>query len=400
MSGQIENIRHVVEVWSVKFKREKYKPVVYRKEIDGLRALAVLPVILFHGGLEWFSGGYVGVDIFFVISGYLITSIILKEQEAGTFSIAAFYERRARRILPALFFIIFICIPFAWFWLLPHELKDFGKSIMAVVVFASNILFWRESDYFAADAELIPLLHTWSLAVEEQFYVIFPLFMILLWTLGKRWLVGIISLIAIFSLGLTEWGWRHFPEANFYLIPTRAWELMIGALVAFYLFYNETPKGISKHLGSIIGIGLILVSIFLLDRTLPFPSLYALAPTIGTALIILFATSGTLVHKILSQRIFVGIGLISYSAYLWHQPIFVFARIRGMDKPGVWLILSLSISALVLAYISWRFIELPFRDKRRFTRKQIFGASIIASLIFVGVGSAMVISDGAMFRFS
>ncbi len=374
--------------------------MVYRKEIDGLRALAVIPVILFHGGLEWFSGGYVGVDVFFVISGYLITSIILKEKEAGTFSIAGFYERRARRILPALFFIIFICIPFAWLWLLPHELKDFGKSIVAVVVFASNILFWRESDYFAADAELIPLLHTWSLAVEEQFYVIFPLLMILFWVLGKRWLVGIISLIAIISLGLTEWGWRHFPEANFYLIPTRAWELMIGALVAFYLHYNELPRGIIRHPASIIGIGLILLSIFMLDRTLPFPSLYALAPTIGTAFIILFATSGTLVYKLLSQRIFVGIGLISYSAYLWHQPIFVFSRIRGLDEPGTGLILLLSIFALVLAYFSWRFIELPFRDRSRFTRKQIFSASIVASLVFIGVGTALVISDGAMFRFS
>lgn len=374
--------------------------MVYRKEIDGLRALAVIPVILFHGGLEWFSGGYAGVDVFFVISGYLITSIILQEKEAGTFSIAGFYERRARRILPALYFIIFICSLFAWFWLLPHELENFGKSIVAVVIFASNILFWQESDYFAADAELIPLLHTWSLAVEEQFYVIFPLIMILFWALGKRWLVGIISLVALFSLGLTEWGWRYFPEANFYLIPTRAWELMIGSLAAFYLFYNEQPRGAIRHPASIIGIGLILLSIFMLDRTLPFPSLYALAPTIGTALIILFATSGTLVNKLLSQRLFVGIGLISYSAYLWHQPIFVFARIRGMDEPQTGLIFLLSSSALLLAYLSWRFIELPFRDRSRFTKKQIFSASFIVSLIFIGVGVAFIISDGAMFRFS
>ena len=374
--------------------------MVYRKEIDGLRALAVIPVILFHGGLEWFSGGYVGVDVFFVISGYLITTIILQEKEAGTFSIAGFYERRARRILPALYFILFICSLFAWFWLLPHELVNFGKSIVAVVIFASNILFWQESDYFAADAELIPLLHTWSLAVEEQFYVIFPLIMILFWAFGKRILVGIICLIALFSLGLTEWGWRYFPEANFYLIPTRAWELMIGSLVAFYLFYNEQPRGTIRHPASIIGIGLILLSIFVLDRTLPFPSLYALAPTIGTALIILFATSGTLVNKLLSQRLFVGIGLISYSAYLWHQPIFVFARIRGMDEPETGLIFLLSSFAILLAYLSWRFIELPFRDRSRFTRKQVFSASFIVSLIFIGVGVAFIISDGAMFRYS
>jgi len=374
--------------------------VNYRKEIDGLRALAVIPVILFHGGLEWFSGGYVGVDIFFVISGYLITSIILREKESGTFSIASFYERRARRILPALFFIIFVCIPFAWLWLLPHELKDFGKSIVAVTLFASNILFWRESDYFAADAELIPLLHTWSLAVEEQFYVIFPLIIIFFWAFGRRWLIGILSLIALFSLGLTEWGWRHFPEANFYLISTRAWELMIGALLAFYLSRNKQPEGTISHMGSLLGMALIVLTIILLDKTLPFPSLYALAPTVGTALIILFASSGTLVHKLLSQKIFVGIGLISYSAYLWHQPIFVFARVNGMNEPNIGMVLLLSILAILLAYFSWRFVELPFRDRSRFTRKQIFSASFIASLLFIGIGTSLIITDGAMFRFS
>lgn len=373
--------------------------MAYRVEIDGLRAIALVPVILFHGGFEWFSGGYVGVDVFFVISGYLITSIILKEQEAGIFTIANFYERRIRRILPALFFIMLACIPFAWFLLLPHELKDFGKSVVAVSIFSSNILFWKESDYFAADAELLPLLHTWSLAVEEQFYVIFPLIMIFFWVLGKRKLFGIISMIAISSLVLTEWGWRHFPEANFYLIPTRAWELMIGALTAFYLSQNKQPQGYIGELGSIAGLSLILLAVFFLDRTLPFPSLYALTPTIGTALVILFTNSETLVYKLLSRQILVLIGLISYSGYLWHQPIFVFARIVSIDEPKQWLMVLLSILALVLAYISWRFIEAPFRDKRRFTQRQIFLAGIIGSLLFIGIGTAFIITDGAAFRY-
>ena len=157
----------------------------YRKDIDGLRTLAVLPVILFHGGFEWLSGGYIGVDIFFVISGYLITLIILKEKQAGNFSLINFYERRARRILPALFFVLFACLPFAWLWLLPHQLKELGESLLAVTTFSSNILFWQQSGYFAAEAELIPLLHTWSLAVEEQFYLLFPLVIILFWQWGK-----------------------------------------------------------------------------------------------------------------------------------------------------------------------------------------------------------------------
>ena len=393
----------------------------YRKEIDGLRAFAVIPVILYHAGFEWLSGGYVGVDIFFVISGYLITSIILREQHAGTFTISNFYERRARRILPALFFIILICLPFAWLWLLPFELIDFGKSMIAVTAFSSNILFWQESDYFSAGAELIPLLHTWSLAVEEQFYVIFPLFMMFFWSLGKHWLVAIISFIGLFSLGLTEWGWRHFPEANFYLIPTRAWELMIGALTAFYLYDRAesvakqkaqgtigrldkrsairrttclTHSRIINQFASMLGFALIIVSIFLLDRDIPFPSLYALAPTVGTALIIIFTTTDTWVYQILSQRLFVGIGLISYSAYLWHQPLFVFTRIMSLEEPSQWLLGLLSIATFLLAYLSWRFVEMPFRNKRRFNRKQIFTVSLIGSLIITGIGIVFIATDG------
>lgn len=161
----------------------------YRREIDGLRALAVLPVMLFHAGFETFSGGFVGVDVFFVISGYLITTVVLSDIEQGKFSIVNFYERRARRILPALFLVMFFCIPFAWLWLLPSNMLDFSKSLIAVSIFASNILFWRESGYFDTASELKPLLHTWSLAVEEQYYVIFPLFLILFWRFGKRWII-------------------------------------------------------------------------------------------------------------------------------------------------------------------------------------------------------------------
>lgn len=376
----------------------------YRREIDGLRAFAVIPVILYHAGFKWLSGGYVGVDIFFVISGYLITSIILREQHAGTFTIVNFYERRARRILPALFFILLVFLPFAWLWLLPFELIDFAKSMIAVTAFSSNFLFWLESDYFSTGAELIPLLHTWSLAVEEQFYVFFPLFMIFFWSLGKRRLVVIISLIGLLSLGLTEWGWRYFPEANFYLIPTRAWELMIGALTAFYLYYKSESiekskvQGIINQFASLLGFLLIIVSILWLDRDIPFPSLYALAPTVGTALIILFTTTDTWVYQILSLRLFVGIGLISYSAYLWHQPLFVFTRIISLDEPSLWLLGLLSIITFFLAYFSWRFIEKPFRNKQRFNRKQIFTTSLVASLIIIGISILFIASDGLLNR--
>ena len=212
----------------------------YRREIDGLRALAVLPVILFHAGFETFSGRFVGVDVFFVISGYLITSIILYDMEAGTFSLIRFYERRARRILLALYFVIFACIPIAWLWLLPPDMKNFSQSLVAVSVFASNIFFWIESGYFSTAAEYKPLLHTWSLSLEEQYYVLFPLFMLLAWHLGKKWIVGLLIVMAIVSLTAAQWGSLNIPSATFFLLPTRGWELLFGTFIAFYYHQKKT----------------------------------------------------------------------------------------------------------------------------------------------------------------
>jgi peptidoglycan/LPS O-acetylase OafA/YrhL len=228
----------------------------YRREIDGLRALAVLPVILFHAGFETFSGGFVGVDVFFVISGYLITTIILTELEQGKFSLINFYGRRALRILPALFLVMLVCIQFAWFWLLPSDMKGFSQSLVTVSVFASNILFWRKSGYFDTASELKPLLHTWSLAVEEQYYILFPLFLMLFWGRGKRWMLVTLGLVSIASLAVAQWAAYAKPAVAFYLLPTRAWELLIGALAAFYLSdanRKEFGKGLSE-----VGGGLVL----------------------------------------------------------------------------------------------------------------------------------------------
>lgn len=208
--------------------------IKYRREIDGLRAIAVLAVILFHAGFKAFGGGFVGVDVFFVISGYLITTIILSDMSRQKFSIVTFYERRARRILPALFFVMLCCVPFAWMWLRPVDFKSFSESLVAVSAFSSNILFWRESGYFGTASELKPLLHTWSLAVEEQYYVLFPLFLMALWKLRKRRVFGTLLLGGVLSLIAAQWGAYHKPSAAFYLLPTRAWELAMGALIAFY----------------------------------------------------------------------------------------------------------------------------------------------------------------------
>ena len=358
----------------------------YRPEIDGLRAVAVVPVILFHAGLETFGGGYVGVDVFFVISGYLITTILIDELGRGEFSILRFYERRARRILPALFFVILCCLPFAWAWMLPSELYSFAASLIAVSFFASNILFWRQNGYFAAAAEEKPLLHTWSLAVEEQYYVLFPIYLVLVWRFGRSPVFWSICILAAASLALSEWGWRKYPSATFYLAPTRAWELLAGSIAAFII----RKHGVRKN-DMLAGVGVIgiLFAIFVYDKFTPFPSLYALAPVGGTFLVILYAGPGTRVARLLGTAPFVGIGLISYSAYLWHQPLFAFARIRSHEQSGPEVLLALGVVSLLLAWFSWRYVEQPFRRGRVSVlpkRAQIFAASLAGMIAFAGTG--------------
>jgi peptidoglycan/LPS O-acetylase OafA/YrhL len=361
----------------------------YRSEIDGLRALAVVPVILFHAGYDLFSGGFVGVDIFFVISGYLITKILIDEIENDTFSIINFYERRARRILPALFVMMAVCFPFAWMWMLPSQMKEFAYSLIAVSIFASNILFWQESGYFEAATEEKPLLHTWSLAVEEQYYFLFPLFLLAGWRFGKHRVFWMIVIMTVISLAISDWASRNYSSANFYLAPTRAWELLTGSIVAFIVQRYGAKR---SNFMSLLGFFAVLFSIFFYDESTPFPSIYALVPVLGTASIILFAKEGTITAKILSMRLFVGIGLISYSAYLWHQPILAFAKIRGAVNPSEVPYGVLIIITLILAYFSWRYIEQPFR--KRYTSRLIFSLSFFGILFFVLIGLGTLLIDG------
>jgi peptidoglycan/LPS O-acetylase OafA/YrhL len=339
--------------------------MLYRREIDGLRALAVIPVVFFHAGFNTFSGGYVGVDIFFVISGYLITSIIYSEKLEGTFSLVNFYERRARRILPVLFFVLVVCLPFAWLWLLPQDLKKFSGSLAAVVLFISNHFFSNQSGYFDVAAELKPLLHTWSLSVEEQYYLFFPAFILLAWRLGTRWIFGLVFVLTLLSFGVAQLMSISKPSSAFFLLPTRAWELLIGSMTAFYLLTGKKFEGsIPKfQLGSMLGLCLIIFAIFYFDHKTPFPSFYTLAPTVGTALIILFATPQTWVGKLLGTPFLVSIGLISYSAYLWHQPILAFSRYESIHEFSQFNLILLVLLPFLLAYFSWKFIEIPFRNK-------------------------------------
>ncbi len=345
------------------------KSISYRSEIDGLRAIAILPVILFHAGFSLFSGGYLGVDVFFVISGYLITTIIINELSEKNFRLINFYERRARRILPALFFVLIVCIIFSFSFLLPSDFASFSKSVISVVAFSSNFLFWKESGYFDLEAEFKPLLHTWSLAVEEQYYIIFPIFILIFIKFGMKFIFYSLIFIFLLSLALASFGSMSMPVASFYLLPTRGWEILLGSICAYLVHFKiKIKRKKFINLFSFIGFFLILISMFTFDENTPTPSPYTLIPTSGAALIILFASKGTIVNSILSFKPLVGIGLISYSTYLWHQPIFSFFKIvipqQELIQTNYSLIMiSLSILSLLFGWLSWRFIERPFRIK-------------------------------------
>ncbi len=389
----------------------------YRPEIDGLRAVALLPVIFFHAGIERFSGGFVGVDVFFVISGYLITSIILDARASGTFSLLDFYERRARRILPALLVIMVACWPFGWFWMFPYQMQDFSESLLAVLMFVSNMFFGKTWGYFDQDAEQNPLLHTWSLAIEEQFYIGFPLLLMFIMGRGRRWVQATMGALAILSLIIAQWHASQplppeffrigknipgQPINYFFLLQTRAWELLLGGILAIALRDKLETRlsGPVRQAGSLVGLVLIGYAVLVFDDSIPFPSLYSLIPTVGAVCIISFATPQTMVGRMLSHRGLVGLGLISYSAYLWHHPLFAFTRIRSLEQVSQGTYLFLTVGAIGLAYITWRFIERPFRDKKRITRKTLVAFVVGMSGLLVGLGLLGSFTNGFEKRYS
>jgi len=365
----------------------------YRPEIDGLRSLAIVPVILFHSGVTLFSGGFIGVDIFFVISGFLITSIIGQELEQGRFSYSNFYYRRAKRILPALFVVMFITLPFAFYWMLPGEYASYAKSLVYVSLFVSNFLFWKQSGYFEAAAEEKPLLHTWSLSVEEQYYVMFPVLLVALWRFGRNPVMGVILVLGCLSLWLSHWGAANKPEANFYLLVSRAWELFAGALAALLLLKKQ-PKG--NGIYASVGLVSILVAIFLYDRSTPIPSLYALLPVCGTVLVLVFARPNTWVYNILSQRLFTYIGLISYSLYLWHQPILAFARLRHYNLESHLVLFVAFALTTLLAMATYHYVERPIKTAHFFSSKTRF-FSLFGMILMGFVGYGTLVSNTSYF---
>ena len=335
----------------------------YRTDIDGLRAIAVLAVLLFHIGVEPFSGGYVGVDIFFVISGYLITSIIVREIKGGNFSIVKFYERRFRRILPALTVVMASSLAFGVLLLHPKHLYDLGWSSIAASLFSSNILFYLESGYFAESAELKPLLHTWSLAVEEQYYIFFPVLLILIAKIDSkkyaRWLIP----LALVSFTLCIVGMEFNVSGTFYLIPTRTWELLTGSLLAINIFPGTKCQYVRNFL-SITGFLMMAFSIFVYTPATNFPGIAAAIPTIGAALIIYSGIGGrSLVGRFLSLKPLVFIGLISYSLYLWHWPVIVYTKYYSIVELTNFEISVMLCFIFALSVFSWHYIEKTVQKK-------------------------------------
>ena len=374
----------------------------YRPEIDGLRALAVLPVIFAHAGFSFFSGGFLGVDVFFVISGFLITGILLREIDQGTFSIIRFYERRARRILPALFLILAISILAAFLIMLPEDLKKFGQSVFASNIFLSNFYFSGEANYFDVGSQFKPLLHTWSLSVEEQFYILFPWLLFFLARTTRQRIVTVIGALFVSSLLLAQYGAVNYPVFNFFSPLSRAWELLAGSLAACWKVQRSSLSSnyiLRSQIISSLSFFSILLSYIFFSETTPNPSFLTLFAVLGSVGIILFAVPGTWVYNFLSSRILVLIGLISYSAYLWHQPVFVFARLYFIDISilGWFVLITLT---LLLAWITWKYVEAPFRDHKKLDQAQIFKLAAAGSAIFIVVGLLLHVTKGLPSRFS
>jgi len=362
--------------------------LLYREDIDGLRAISVLAVVLNHAGIGLFAGGYIGVDIFFVISGYLITSIIIREIDTNDFSIIRFYERRIRRILPALFGLVAFTVAVCALIYDAEKFREFGKSVIATTLFASNINFWRESGYFDAPSQLKPLLHTWSLAVEEQFYIVFPLLMYLLFRYVRKLVPAILMGIAIISFGFSIYTVSKDLSAAFYLAHLRAWELIIGAILALRLISEDISK---KHgnIISILGLALILLPIFQYSESTKFPGLSALPPVLGAAFIIFsgLESGKSFTRRLLSLPPLVFIGKISYSLYLWHWPLIIFSKYYAIRPLTPYELSSVLAATIIISTLSWRFIETPFRSKGFMSTGKIysFAASGMTMMLAIGV---------------
>lgn len=382
----------------------KSADTAHRPDIDGLRSLAILPVVAYHAGVQVIRGGFVGVDIFFVISGYLITQVLLRDIEGGRFSLLGFYERRIRRIFPALLVMLLITFAASLVYGFPVELIEFSKSLMAAALSVSNIFFWRTSGYFDDVALEKPLLHTWSLGVEEQFYIVWPVLLFLAYKSPGRRVLPLTLLGCAASFAVSAVGAFTNSSATFYLVHTRAWELLLGGVLALGALPRLPTPAVRTAVG-LTGMLLIGVSVVAIKPYMPFPGLLALPPCLGAALIILAGRDGdSLAKRLMSWRPMVFIGLISYSLYLWHWPVIVFQRndgvfVHGLSERGEKAVII--VLSVLIATVSWRLVEQPFRfGPLRPTRKRLFQLAAAVTCLVLAAGLAGVLSRGFPARYT
>lgn len=375
----------------------------YRKDIDGLRAIAVYSVIFFHLKIDFLSGlklngGFIGVDVFFVISGFLISSIILREVEKKKFSIKNFYNRRARRILPIFILVGFISSTFSFYLFLPGDLLEFSNSLISSIFFSSNFFFWQNTGYFFAENQLKPLIHTWSLSVEEQFYILFPIFILIGLRYFKRLITPLLLILLILSLVLADIESSNGSAGSFFLLPTRAWELIAGILCTIILKNNDYFPRLIRESLSLMGLTFIILSILFFEEEMSHPGFITLFPVIGTMLIIIFSNENILFYKLLGNRFLVFNGLISYSLYMWHQPIISFLSYTGeinslLNK--IYIIFFL----IIISFLSWKYIEVPARNKTIISNKIYYLISSFSIITLIIISCIGILSKGLLSKY-
>jgi peptidoglycan/LPS O-acetylase OafA/YrhL len=373
----------------------------YRADLDGLRAVAVLSVIGFHAFPTWIVGGFIGVDIFFVISGFLISTIIFGNLKKDSFSYSEFYRRRARRIFPALVVVLVACLSFGWFFLLSSEYQQLGKHTVGGIGFVSNLVLWGETGYFNSSAETKPLLHLWSLGIEEQFYIIWPLLLGLVWK--RKWnFLFITFAVALLSFGINVSSFPEHPDPAFYSPLSRFWELMIGGLLAYAILYKPLSIAKYRNLQSIVGLGLVAVGLVLINRTRGFPSWWALLPALGTAFLISAGPEAKFNRFVLSNKVAVWFGKISYPLYLWHWPLlWLLMTLNNYEKPPRTQRIGVVLLSILLAYLTYKFIETPIRVRDKVSTRRLVevfclvGMAAAAVMLFEGLPHRAVNQDEA-----